>query len=421
MILIHNCSTLLALSARAQRGPAMGELNALPGGAVLIEGETIAELGPESALLARYPQAERLNAGGCALLPGFVDPHTHLVWSGDRAGEFEMRLQGYSYMQIMASGGGIASTVKATREASLDELLAQSRARALAAFRHGSTTIEAKTGYGLDLETEFKQLEVILRLNAEGPFELVPSWMGAHAIPAGFPGGADGYSDWICQTALPATRDWWLAHAAGQGLPFVDVFCEQGVFELAQTERILRVAKSLGFPLKLHVDEFANLGGAQLAVKMGATSADHLVKTSAEDIRALASSQTVAVSLPGTPFGLGQTAYTPAKALIEAGACLALATDLNPGTTWNPSMQFIQALACRSMGLTPAQALLASTINAAKAVGLEDRLGSITVGKQADLLILRVADWRHLTYRYGENLVGTVIKRGKVYPNESAL
>ncbi len=417
MLIIHNTSQLVTLTAKAQRGSTLGTLNIIENGALAIEGEIIVDLGKSDALLARYPGAEAWDAQGMALLPGFVDPHTHLIWAGDRAVEFEMRLEGKTYMQIMAAGGGIASSVRATRAASFDELMAQSRARALACFKHGSTTIEAKTGYGLDLETELRQLEVILILNEEGPFELVPTFMGAHAIPEEYRGDVDAYTEFITDRALPTVHDWWLEHASGQSLPFVDVFCEIGVFDLQHTTEILSSARALGFPTKLHADEFANIGGASLAAQQGSTSADHLVKTSQQDILALAATDTVAVSLPGTPFGLGQDEYTPASEIIEADGYLALATDLNPGTTWNESMQMIQAIACRYLKMTPAQALAASTINAAKAVLQEDRLGSLTPGKQADLILLNSQDYRNLSYRYGTNQVAMVVKKGVLYPN----
>lgn len=387
--------------------------------AVVISDDKILEVGNSNDLISRYPLAERFDVAGMAVVPGFVDPHTHLIWAGDRANEFEMRLQGKTYMEIMAAGGGILATLTVTRKASLEELVAQSLERALRAFSYGTTIMEAKTGYGLDLETEFKQLEAILLLNRIGPLELVPTYMGAHAIPREYEGNAAAYTDWLCETALPETKKWWLAHAPGQELPFVDVFCEKGVFELAETRQILTEAARLGFPLKLHADEFENLGGASLAAELGAVSADHLVKTSIEDIQHLAQSETVAVSLPGTPFGLAQSEYTPARAIIDAGGYLALATDLNPGTTWNESMQFIQALSCRYLKLTPAEALAASTINAAKAISRDSLAGSIEPGKQADLLILAVDDYRKLSYRYGTNLVATVIKRGQLYPNLS--
>lgn len=416
MLLIHNASQLLTLAGGPQRGADLGNLGIISDGAVLIDNEMIAAVGTSTDLLEKYPNTSRLDARGKVVMPGFVDPHTHLVWAGDRSAEFEMRLQGKTYMQIMAAGGGILSSLKATRTASLDELINQSQKRAQQAFRYGTTTMEAKSGYGLDIDTELKQLQAILSINREGPIELVATFMGAHAIPPEFKEDPDGYVNFVCEQALPAVKTWWLEHAGGQALPFVDVFCEQGAFDLDQTRRIFTAAKALGFPLKVHVDEFENLGGASLAAEMGAVSADHLVRTSQADIEKLATTNTVAVSLPGTPFGLPQAEYTPAREIIAANGLLALATDLNPGTSWCESMQFIIALACRYMKLTPAQAIAASTINAAAAIQRENSIGSIEVGKQADLLVLSVDDHRHLGYRFGTNLVSNVIKKGKVYP-----
>lgn len=417
MLIIHNTSQVVPLTSKAQRGRELGRLNILDKAAVAINGELIADIGNSDELFAKYPGAEKLDAQGMALLPAFVDPHTHLIWAGDRAAEFEMRLEGKTYMQIMAAGGGIANTVRATREASFDELLAQSRARALNCFKYGSTTIEAKTGYGLDLETEIRQLQVILQLNQEGPFELVPTFMGAHAIPEEYSTDVDAYTDFLTDRALPTVHDWWLENAGGQALPFVDVFCEAGVFDLQHSTEILSTARALGFPTKIHADEFANIGGASLAAQIASASADHLVKTSQDDILALAATDTVAVSLPGTPFGLGQDEFTPARDIIAANGYLALATDLNPGTSWNESMQMIQAIACRYLKMTPAQALASSTINAAKAILREDRLGSLTPGKQADLILLNSPDYRNLSYRYGSNQVAMIIKKGLPYPN----
>ncbi|HAE60331.1 MAG TPA: imidazolonepropionase, partial [Anaerolineae bacterium] len=235
------------------------------------------------------------------------------------------------------------------------------------------------------------------------------------AIAPEYKDDPQGYTDLVCDTMLTIVRQWWELHAPRQPLPFVDVFCENKAFDLAQSRQILSKAKELGFPLKIHADEFDNLGGVQLAVELGAASADHLVKTSDADIEALGRSDTVAVSLPCTPFGLAECQYTPAKKIIAANGILALATDCNPGTTWNESMQFVIALACRAMKLTPAQAIAASTINAAHAIRRSDRVGSLEVGKQADILILSVPDYRHLGYRYGTNLVKQVVKRGRVY------
>jgi len=257
-------------------------------------------------------------------------------------------------------------------------------------------------------------LEAIRTLNAEGPLDLIPTFLGAHAVPPEFEGRAEAYTELLCQEMLPDVQRWWRDKAEGEPLPFVDVFCETGAFDLAQTRRILEAARALGFPLKVHADEFGGLGGTGLAVALGAVSADHLVHTPTEDILALGRSDTVAVALPCTPFGLAEHEYTPAQAILEADGLLAIATDLNPGTAWCESMQFAIALACRYLRLTPAQAIAAATINAAAAIGRADRVGSLEPGKQADILILDAPDYRHLGYRFGTNLVSSVIKRGRI-------
>ncbi|MDR3576660.1 MAG: imidazolonepropionase [Anaerolineaceae bacterium] len=414
-MLIHSASQLLTLTGAAQRGHELGRLDIIPDGAVRLEGQKILAVGPSASLKKAYPHEPELDASGHVVMPGFVDPHTHLIWAGDRAAEFEQRLQGVAYLDILAAGGGILSTVRATRQASLVDLLAQTRSRAHSLFMHGTTCAEAKTGYGLEIESELRQLDALLQLDLEGPLELVPTFLGAHAIAPEFKGNADGYTQLICSEMLPALLEWWRAHAADRPLPFVDVFCETGAFSLAQSRRILETAHSLGFPLKVHADEFKNLGGTSLAVELGAVSVDHLVKISSQDITALSRSSTVAVSLPCTPFGLAEPHYTPARAIVEADGLLAIASDINPGTAWCESMQFVIALACRYLRLTPAQAIAAATINGAAAIGLADRLGSIEPGKQADLIILAVDDYRQLGYRFGTNLVQQVIKKGKLY------
>ncbi len=380
---------------------------------MLVRGGLIEAVGPSAVLRAAYPNEETWDAGGRVIMPGFVDPHTHLVWAGDRAHEFEWRTQGKTYTEIAAAGGGILATVRATREAPLETLIEQARQRAWTMLRHGTTTAEAKTGYGLTPESELRLLEAILQLNQEGPLELVPTYLAAHDVPPEFRSDPQAYVDQLCTEMLPAVRQWWQTHAPGRPLPFVDVFCERIAFDLAQSRQILVRARELGFGLKLHADEFESLGGARLAVELGAVSADHLVKTPLEDIRALAASETVAVALPCTPFGLAQPEYTPARAILEAGGLLALATDLNPGTAWCESMPFVIALACRYLKLTPAEAIAAATINAAAAIGAADRLGSLEPGKQADLIVLDVPDYRHLGYRFGTNPVLRVMKRGR--------
>ena len=415
-MLIHSASQLLTLTGGPQRGNDLGRLGIILDGAVLVRDGQIAATGSSAELRAAYPDEPALDAGGLVVMPGFVDPHTHLVFAGDRAAEFELRLEGKTYLEILAAGGGILSTVRATRRASVDELLEQTRARAANMLRHGTTTAEAKTGYGLETHSELAEMEVLLHLDEEGPLEIAPTFLGAHAVAPEFKGDPDGYVALVCAEMLPETQRWWQVHGGGRPLPFVDVFCETGAFSLAQTRRILTAAKALGFPLKMHADEFDNLGGASLAAELGAISADHLVKTSPQDITALAQSTTAAVALPCTPFGLAEPHYTPARAILQAGGLLAIASDLNPGTAWCESMQFVIALACRYLQLTPAQAIAAATINAAAAIGRADRIGSLEAGKQADLLVLAVADYRQLGYRFGTNLVKTVIKKGFLHP-----
>jgi imidazolonepropionase len=415
-MLIHSASQLLTLAGGPQRGNDLGRLGIILNGAVLVRDGQIVATGTSTELRAAHPDEPVLDAGGRVVMPGFVDPHTHLVFAGDRAAEFELRLEGKTYLEILAAGGGILSTVRATRRASVGELIERTRERAATMLRHGTTTAEAKTGYGLETYSELAEMEALLRLDDEGPLEIAPTFLGAHAVAPEFKADPGAYVELVCTEMLPETKRWWLVHGGGRPLPFVDVFCETGAFTLAQSRRILSAARGLGFPLKIHADEFDNLGGASLAAELGATSADHLVKTSPQDIAALARSATVAVALPCTPFGLAEPHYTPARAILQAGGLLAIASDLNPGTAWCESMQFVIALACRYLRLTPAQAIAAATVNAAGAIGRTERIGSLEAGKQADLLILTVDDYRQLGYRFGTNLVKTVIKKGIVYP-----
>jgi len=415
-MLLHSATQLLTIAGGPQRGRDLGRLGIIPDGAVLIDGEKIAAVGTTSELRAAYPDEPTLDANGKVVLPGFVDPHTHAIWAGDRSAEFEMRLQGKTYLEIQAAGGGILSTVLATRTGSLESMVADTRRRLWNMFVHGTTTAEVKTGYGLRMSAELRMLQALMALDRQGPLDIVPTFLGAHTIAPEFRENPEGYTELICDTMLPVLCEWWPHFAPFQPMPFVDVFCETGAFDLAQSRMILSRARELGFPLKIHADEFDNLGGVMLAVELGAASADHLVATSPQDIAALGQSDTVAVSLPCTPFGLAQTKYTPAQEILEAGGLLAIATDLNPGTAWCESMQFAVALACRYLRLTPAQAIAAATINSAAAIQRQDKLGSLEPGKQADLIILDVPDYRHLGYRFGTNLVQTVIKKGQVYP-----
>jgi imidazolonepropionase len=332
---------------------------------------------------------------------------------GNRALEFEMRLEGKTYMEIMQAGGGIVNTVKATRQASVTELKQSARKRLDGMLKHGTTTAEVKSGYGLEFNSEIAQMQAILELDAEQPIDLAPTFLGAHAIPPEFQNDPQGYTREISDRMLPGLLAWWRANAPDKTLPFVDVFCETGAFSLDQTRQIFESALRLGFPLKIHADEFDNLGGVSLAVEMGAISADHVVKTSAQDIAALGRSNTVAVALPPTPFGLAQSEYTPARRILEAAGALAIASDLNPGTAWCENMQFVIALACRYLKISPAQAIAAATINAAAAIGRAEQIGSLEPGKQADLILLSGGDYRNLGYQFGSNQVTRVMKRGQ--------
>lgn len=410
-LLITHASQLLTIPAHdhgPQRGDRLGDLGLIEDGAIAVSGNSIVDLGPTSDLLQKYAATRTLDARGRVVMPGFVDPHTHVVFAGDRANEFEQRIAGATYMQIMNAGGGIMSTVRATRAAALEQLIGQTRSRLDRMLLQGTTTAEAKTGYGLDTATELKMLDAIAHLNQTHAIDLVSTFLGAHAIPAEYKGCEDAYTDLVVNDMLPAlTR-----HASRT--TFVDVFCEDGAFNLDQTRRILERAKELGFALKIHVDEFEPLHGTRLGVELGATSVDHVVTTPPDEVDLLGHSDTIAVSLPGTPFGLAHKDYTPAKAILAAGGALAIATDLNPGTTWNESMQFIIALACRYLKLTQGQALAAATINAAHAIGRGGSIGSIELGKQADVLIMSVGNYREIGYRYGTSLVDSVVKRGQV-------
>lgn len=419
MTIIHHASQLITLRGGPRRGNHLSDLAIIEQGAVLFRNGLIEQVGTSEELLQAYPNEERIDADNRVVMPGFVDPHTHVAWAGDRSHEFTLRQLGKPYMEILAAGGGILSTVNATRNTSLFDLMEQTRRRTARMFSYGTTTAEVKTGYGLDSTTELRQLEVIVKLNAEGPLEMIPTYMGAHAFPVEFKDNPQGYVDLICNQVLQNVKTWWENNQPGKRLPFVDVFCERGAFSLEQTRQIFIAATQLGFTLTIHADEFENLGGAALAVEFGAASANHLVKTSSAEIASLAKSNTVAVSLPGTPFGLAGSQYTPARDIIQADGLFALASDCNPGASWNENMQFIIALACRYMKITPAEAISAATINAAAALRMDAKIGSLEVGKQADMLILTESNYQMLGYRYGTNLVSKIIKKGQEYPIQS--
>ncbi|MCS7286958.1 MAG: imidazolonepropionase [Anaerolineae bacterium] len=403
-------------------GPArrenLGKILVVQDGAIAIDDGLIADLGPRSEITGKYSARETLDFHGCTATPGMVDPHTHLVFAGDRVEEFELRLKGATYLEIMAAGGGIMSTVRKTREAPFETLLEEAHRRTLAFLSSGTTTVEIKTGYGLETRTELKMMEVIMALKEQSPLDIIPTFLGAHAVPAEFWGRAEEYVTLVTEEMLPALARWADDREIEREKIFCDVFCDEGAFTLEQSARVLRKARELGFSLKIHSDEFKSLGATGLAVELEATSADHLAVTPEEEALRLASSSTIGVILPGTSFGLGHTHFADGKGLIEKGVALALGTDFNPGTCWCESMPFMMALACRYCGLSPSQALTASTLNAAWALKMGEKIGSLEKGKQADIALWEVPDYRHLAYRFGNLRAKAVIKRGKmVYPD----
>lgn len=404
-LLLHGAAQVVTCASRgARRGAGMADAGVVADAAVAIDAGKIVAVGSSREIGSRFLPRETIDASGQVVCPGFVDPHTHVVFAGDRIDEFERRIRGESYQQIMAAGGGIASTVRATRAAGAEQIASQSRRRLNQMLSLGTTTAEVKTGYGLDLVTEMKMLEAI-GLLADHAISLVSTFMPAHAIPEEFNGRPDAYIDLVVDEMLPA--------AAGR-TPFVDVFCEANAFSVAQSRRVLERAQLLGFALKAHVDEFSRLGGLDMALALGATSVDHLDETDAAGIVKLAASEAIGVVIPTVNFNLGATRFANARAMIDAGAAIALTTDINPGSAPCPSMPLAMAIACRYQKLLPAEALNAATINAAHAIGMGDRIGSLEPGKRADLLIVDAPDYRHLAYQFGGNLVGRVIKAGRV-------
>jgi imidazolonepropionase len=409
MLVLRNAAQLVGVTGPGEerkRGPALRDLGVIPDAAVVLEGGRIAWLGPTAELPPLPAGAEVLDVTGKAVLPGLVDSHTHLIFAGSRADEWEQRLRGRTYQEISAAGGGIQTTVRQVRRASREELKALARPRLRRLLEHGVTTVEVKSGYGLTPADERKCLEAVADLNAEGPLELVPTFLGAHAVPAEYRDDRAGYLRLLCDEMLPEVARCGLAE-------FCDVFCEAGVFSVEESERVLARARGLGLGLRLHADELTPLGGAELAARLGAASADHLLRVSPAGIDALAASDTVATLLPGTAFFLG-VGYAPARRLIERGATVALASDCNPGTCPTENMPLVGAMACARMGLLPAEALNALTLNAAAALGRGDRLGSLAVGKQADFVVLSGPDYRDLFYHFGVNHVWRVVKRGRV-------
>jgi imidazolonepropionase len=398
---IAELATLAGPNAQPRRGKDLGELGLIKDAWVAIADGKVQEIGTGAA-----PQARTvIDASGCTVTPGLIDPHTHLVFGGTREAEFVQRLEGATYAEILAAGGGIHHTVTATRTATVEELVQSGRQRLKRMLACGTTTLEAKSGYGLELETELKQLLATKQLAEEGPQEIIATFMGAHAVPKGVDG--DAYTQQVIDEMLP--------EVARRGLAtYCDVFCEKGVFTPQQTERIGRAAKALGLGVRIHADELSDLGGGALAATLEAASADHLLMMGEQSVKALASSNTVAVMLPGTPFFLGMAERAPARQLVDAGVAIAIGTDFNPGSCFSESLPMMMTLACLHLKLTPAEALACVTINAAHSLGLAERLGSLEVGKQADLVVWDAPNHAHLAYHFGVPLVQRVLKRGEV-------
>ena len=400
--IVRNIGQLVTCSGfAAKHGKAMSDLGVIENGAVVVTKGIITYVGHTSGHLPVVDGEtyETIDARGKAVLPGFIDSHTHFVFGGYREEEFTWRMRGDSYMSIMERGGGIYHTVKATQKASSDELFAIGRDRLDKMLQMGVTTVEGKSGYGLDKDTELKQLRVMKQLQNEHRMNIIPTYLGAHAVPKGYT--ESSYIDFMIQEVMPTIREEKLAECC-------DIFCEKGVFSTEASERFLLKAAEMGFKLKLHADEIVNTSGAELAAATGALSADHLLQISDKGIKALAESNTVATLLPCTAFSLRED-YARGRAMIDAGCAVALATDFNPGSCFTYSIPLTIALACIYMKLTPEEAVTALTINAAAAVGKADVIGSIDVGKKGDMVILEFPGYQFLPYHAAVNCVERVI------------
>lgn len=397
----------------AARGRAMGEvvfiedaLVVARDGIVEFAGPAAAPQGRAAAEAALADGAEALDAGGRACVPGFVDSHTHFVFAGYRADEFFWRAEGTPYMEIHRRGGGIRRSVEATRSASLEDLVTIGEKRLSVMLGLGITTVESKSGYGLDFDTELRQLEAMEILAGRSPIDIVPTFLGAHSIPPEYSGKPGAFIDYLIGSVLPVVASRRLAR-------FADIFCEDGVFGIGDSRRYLAAARSLGLGLKIHADEIVRLGGAGLAAEMGAVSADHLLKASPEDLDLMARAGTIATLLPLTAFSLRES-YADARGIIDRGLALALGSDLNPGSCYSQSIPLMFALAVLQMRMSFAETLTALTLNGAAALGLAASHGSLETGKVADLLILDTDDPTHLAYHTGMNLVAMTVKRGEV-------
>ncbi len=371
-------------------------LGVIADGVIALEDDRIAWVGQRKNLPEDWQHVRKMSQRGLIALPGLIDSHTHPVFGGNRADEFEMRLQGKTYLEIAQAGGGILKSMHSTRTASFDELLHLTEQRLLESMRFGVTTIEAKSGYGLTTASELKSLEVLKAVKDLLPLDILPTFMGAHDIPPEYQGKTDEYVDLVCEEMIPAVAENGLAE-------FCDVFCETGYFSVAQSRRILETGMRYGLKPRIHAEEFTDIEGAIMASQIGALSADHLLNLSDKGIKTLADSNTVATLLPGTAFYLRMKDYAPARRLIDQGVAVALATDFNPGSCMSQNIQLVMTLGCLQMGMLPHEAIRAVTLNAAKALGREQDRGSLTVGKRADIAFFRVESYHELLYHFGVN------------------
>lgn len=404
-IIVTDSSLLLTMKGpqRPRAGEEMSDNGAIPCGAIAIEKGVVVETGPTKHIIDKYKAKRYVDAWDKLVMPGFVDPHTHLVFAGSREMEMEMRSAGADYLDILKLGGGIHSTVKSTRESSQKELLSIAKKRIRQVEQHGTTTIEIKSGYGLDRKTEEKMLKVIAQLNKKSPLDVVATFLGAHTIPKDT--DRDAYISWLIEEAP--------AKFKGKA-EFWDVFCEDGAFTTEESEKILKSAKEAGYKLKIHAGQFNDLRAAGMSALLGAVSADHLDKVSDKQLKMMKENGTIAILLPGVPFYLNSDDYPDAKRFNDLGVPVALATDFNPGSCPSFSMQMMICLACHKMKMKAQEAITASTINAAYAIDRGKIVGSLEPGKQADIVILDVETASQIPYFFGTNLVRTVIKKGKV-------
>jgi imidazolonepropionase len=411
MLLIHNISQLVTMRgpARARGGEEMSHPETVLSAAILIDGEKVLDLGPQERICAspEAQNAQTIDAGGRAVLPGFCDSHTHPVFAKERVDEYELKIRGATYEEIASKGGGILHSARTLRETP-DEILLETALRHAELFlAHGTTVIEAKSGYGLDVESELRILRVIRKMGEQSPLETVPTFLGAHQVPLEYKNDRDAYVRLVCERMIPAVVDEGLA-------VFCDVFCDKSAFTVDESRRILEAGARHGLAPKIHADQLSNSGGTMLGIELGAITADHLEQIGDGETEGLAGSNTIATLLPGSVFHLGLQKYAPARTLINKGACVAIATDFNPGSSPTVNMQMILSMACNRMRMTPAEALCAATVNGAAAMKREMDFGQIAPGRQADLFIATVADYRLIPYYFGMNHCRTVIKKGKV-------